>query len=158
MEAGTLKLEEIEKRIEQLSPEKAYDELQGNGDVVLLDTREPHEYAEAHLENGTLVPPTEVMERIDELAPDTSQRVILYCRTGSRSARAAHQLQEELGYENVANVDGGIVRWQQEGLPVAAAEGMTADQRERYSRHTLLPEFGVEGQVKLLNSKVLLLG
>jgi sulfur-carrier protein adenylyltransferase/sulfurtransferase len=158
MEAGTLKLEEIQKRIEQLSPEQAYDELRSDGEHILLDTREPHEYAEAHLEGATLVPPAEVVERIDEIAPDTSQRLILYCRSGARSARAAHQLQEELGYENVANVDGGILEWQAEGLPVAEAEGMTSEQRERYSRHTLLPEVGVEGQIKLLNSKVLLLG
>ena len=158
MEAGTLKLEDIQKKIHNLTPTEAYDEIKAGGDFVLLDTREPHEYAEAHLEGATLVPPTEVVERIDELAPDTSQRVIAYCRSGARSARAVHQLQEELGYDNVVNVDGGILAWQQEGLPVDVAEGMTADQRERYSRHTLLPEVGVEGQIKLLNAKVLLLG
>ena len=158
MEAGTLKLEDIQKKIHNLTPTEAYDEIKAGGDFVLLDTREPHEYAEAHLEGATLVPPTEVVERIDELAPDTSQRVIAYCRSGARSARAVHQLQEELGYDNVVNIDGGILAWQQEGLPVDVAEGMTADQRERYSRHTLLPEVGVEGQIKLLNAKVLLLG
>ncbi len=158
MEAGTLKLEDIQKKIRNLTPTEAYDEIKAGGDFVLLDTREPHEYAEAHLEGANLVPPTEVVERIDELAPDTSQRVIAYCRSGARSARAVHQLQEELGYDNVANVEGGILAWQEEGLPVDVAEGMTADQRERYSRHTLLPEVGVEGQIKLLNAKVLLLG
>jgi sulfur-carrier protein adenylyltransferase/sulfurtransferase len=158
MEAGTLKLEDIEKRIDHLSPEEAQKELEAGGEYVLLDTREPHEYAEAHLEGATLVPPAEVLERIDEIAPDTSQRLIVYCRTGNRSARVVHQLQEQLGYENAVNVEGGIVEWQEKGLPVAAAEGMTSDQRERYSRHTLLPEVGVEGQIKMLNSKVLLLG
>jgi molybdopterin/thiamine biosynthesis adenylyltransferase/rhodanese-related sulfurtransferase len=158
MEAGTLKLEEIQQKIEQLSPEQAQEELSAGGEQILLDTREPHEYAEAHLEGATLVPPAEVAERIDEIATDNSQRIILYCRSGARSARAAHQLQEQFGYDNVANVDGGILAWQQAGLPVAEVEGMTSDQRERYSRHTLLPEFGVEGQIKLLNSKVLLLG
>jgi molybdopterin/thiamine biosynthesis adenylyltransferase/rhodanese-related sulfurtransferase len=158
MEAGTLKLEDIQKKIRNLTPTEAYDEIKAGGDFVLLDTREPHEYAEAHLEGANLVPPTEVVERIDELAPDTSQRVIAYCRSGARSARAVHQLQEELGYDNVANVEGGILAWQEEGLPVDVAEGMSAEQRERYSRHTLLPEVGVEGQIKLLNAKVLLLG
>jgi molybdopterin/thiamine biosynthesis adenylyltransferase/rhodanese-related sulfurtransferase len=159
MESGTLSLEEIQKRIEQLSPEQALEEIKGaNGDLVLLDIREPHEHAEVHLEGDVLVPPVEVAERIDELAPDTSQRLILYCRSGARSARAANLLKEQLGYDNVANVEGGILAWQEAGLPVDEAEGMTSEQRERYSRHTLLPEFGVEGQVKLLNSKVLLLG
>jgi molybdopterin/thiamine biosynthesis adenylyltransferase len=158
MEAGTLKLEDIKDRIQNLTPEEAAEEIKAGGDFVLLDTREPHEYAEAHLEGATLVPPSEVAARIDEVAPDPHQRLLVYCRTGNRSARAVHQLQEEFGYDNIANVAGGIVEWQEKGLPVAEAEGMTRDQRERYSRHTLLPEVGVEGQLKLLNSKVLLLG
>jgi sulfur-carrier protein adenylyltransferase/sulfurtransferase len=160
MEAGTLSLEEIKKRIEQLTPEQAYEELENaNGDIVLLDIREPHEHAEVHLEGDVLVPPVEVAElAADQRAPDTSRRLILYCRSGARSARAAHLLQEQFGYENVANVEGGILAWQEAGLPVDEAEGMTAEQRERYSRHTMLPEVGVEGQVKLLNAKVLLIG
>jgi molybdopterin/thiamine biosynthesis adenylyltransferase/rhodanese-related sulfurtransferase len=158
MEAGMLKLEEIEKQIEQLTPEDALEELNGGGEHVLLDIREPHEHHEAHLAGDVLLPPSEVAARIDEIAPETSRRLILYCRSGARSARAAHQLQEQLGYENVANVAGGIVLWQQRGLPIEEAEGMTREQRERYSRHTLLPEVGVEGQVKLLNAKMLLLG
>src|SRR5688572_22093464 len=114
MESGTLTLEEIKRRVEHLTPEEAHSELAA-GDAVLLDTREPHEYAEAHLEGATLVPPSEVAERIDELVPDTSQRVILYCRVGNRSARTTHQL-EQLGYDNVAHVEGGIVEWQEHGL------------------------------------------
>ena len=65
---------------------------------------------------------------------------------------------QALGYENVASMAGGILAWQEQGLPVVAAEGMTAEQRDRYSRHTLLPEVGVEGQLKMLNAKVLLVG
>jgi sulfur-carrier protein adenylyltransferase/sulfurtransferase len=63
-----------------------------------------------------------------------------------------------MGYTNVASVGGGILLWQEQGLPVVSASGMTPEQRERYSRHTLLPEVGVDGQLKLLNAKVLLLG
>jgi sulfur-carrier protein adenylyltransferase/sulfurtransferase len=150
-------LDVIKTKIEQLDTAEAQRELSGDGDLVLLDTREPHEYAEAHLEGGILVPPAEVMSRIESLVPDRSQRVVLYCRTGARSARAAYQLQEA-GYENVANVAGGIEAWQDLGLPVVAAAGMTTQQRERYSRQTLLPEVGVEGQLKLLDAKVLLIG
>jgi sulfur-carrier protein adenylyltransferase/sulfurtransferase len=149
-------LEVIRSRIEELDVAEAREEID-RGDAVLLDTREPHEYEDSHLEGATLVPPATVSERISELVPDRSQRVILYCRVGNRSARAADQLQS-LGYENVANVAGGIEAWQELGLPVVAPEGMTREQRMRYSRHTLLPEVGVEGQLKLLNSKVLLVG
>jgi molybdopterin/thiamine biosynthesis adenylyltransferase/rhodanese-related sulfurtransferase len=144
------------QQIEEIEPFEAQAEIEG-GDVVLIDTREPHEYEEAHLEGGRLVPPGLLADQIETAAPDKSARTILYCRSGNRSAIAAAQM-ERLGYENVASVAGGIVLWQEQGLPVVAAPGMTAEQRERYSRHTLLPEVGVDGQIKLLNSKVLLLG
>ncbi len=142
--------------IEEIEPFEAAEEIKG-GDVVLVDTREPHEYQEAHLEGGKLVPPGLLGDEIESAAPDKSARTILYCRSGNRSAIAAAQMQE-LGYENVASMGGGILAWQEQGLPVVAAQGMTAEQRERYSRHTLLPEVGVDGQIKLLNAKVLLLG
>jgi molybdopterin/thiamine biosynthesis adenylyltransferase/rhodanese-related sulfurtransferase len=142
--------------IEEIQPFEASEELAG-GDVVLIDTREPHEYKEAHLEGGKLVPPGVLAEEIEEAAPDRSARTILYCRSGNRSGIAAAQMQE-MGYENVASVAGGILAWQEQGLPVVSSAGMSAEQRDRYSRHTLLPEVGVDGQLKLLNAKVLLLG
>ena len=96
-------------------------------------------------------------DQIETVAPDKSARTIVYCRSGNRSGIAAAQMQA-MGYTNVASVGGGIIAWQEQGLPVVSASGMTAEQRERYSRHTLLPEVGVDGQLKLLNAKVLLLG
>jgi len=147
----------IKTKIEQLDVAEAQRELGAGAEPVLLDVREPHEFAEAHLEGATLVPPAEIGDRIAELVPDRAQRVVLYCRVGNRSARAAYELQGA-GYENVASVAGGIEAWQELGLPVVAPEGMSRDQRMRYSRHTLLPEVGVEGQLKLLNAKVLLVG
>jgi sulfur-carrier protein adenylyltransferase/sulfurtransferase len=143
-------------QIEEVEPFEAAEEIRG-GEVVLIDTREPYEYQEAHLEGGKLVPPALLAEQIPAAAPERSARTILYCRTGNRSAIAAAQMQE-MGYEDVASMAGGIVRWQEQGLPVIAAEGMSAEQRDRYSRHTLLPEVGVDGQLKLLNAKVLLVG
>ncbi len=143
-------------QIEEIEPFEAAEEIEG-GDVVLIDTREPHEYREAHLEGAKLVPPGLLVGEIASGAPDRSARTILYCRSGNRSAIAAAQLQE-LGYEDVASMAGGILAWQEQGLPVLAAQGMTAEQRDRYSRHTLLPEVGVDGQLKLLNAKVLLVG
>ena len=142
--------------IEEIQPFEAQQEIEG-GDVVLIDTREPHEYQEAHLEGGKLVPPGLLADEIEAAAPDKSARTILYCRSGSRSGLAAAQMQA-LGYTDVASMEGGILAWQEQGLPVVAATGMTPEQRDRYSRHTLLPEVGVDGQIKLLNAKVLLLG
>ncbi len=142
--------------IEEIEPFEAAAEIDG-GEVVLIDTREPHEHQEAHLEGDKLVPPGVLKDEIDGAAPDKSARTILYCRSGNRSAIAAAQM-EGMGYEDVASMAGGILAWQEQGLPVVAVEGMTPEQRDRYSRHTLLPEVGVEGQLKLLNAKVLLLG
>ncbi|MGE0066896.1 MAG: molybdopterin-synthase adenylyltransferase MoeB [Solirubrobacterales bacterium] len=144
------------QQIEEIEPFEAQAEIEG-GDVVLIDTREPHEYQEAHLEGGKLVSPGLLADEIETVAPNKSARTLLYCRSGNRSAIAAAQM-ERMGYENVASVAGGILLWQEQGLPVVAASGMSAEQRERYSRHTLLPEVGVDGQIKLLNAKVLLLG
>jgi molybdopterin/thiamine biosynthesis adenylyltransferase/rhodanese-related sulfurtransferase len=144
------------KQVEEIEAFEAAQEIEG-GDVVLIDTREPHEYEEAHLENGKLVPPGLLGDEIATAAPDKSARTIIYCRSGNRSYKAAEQM-ERLGYTDVASMAGGILAWQEQGLPVVAASGMTPEQRDRYSRHTLLPEVGVDGQLKMLNAKVLLLG
>jgi len=84
--------------------------------------------------------------------------VILYCASGVRSALAARTLRDDLGYERVESMTGGITLWKDRGYDVEVPRALTADQRSRYSRHLLLPEIGLEGQIKLLESKVLLLG
>ncbi|HSS04289.1 MAG TPA: molybdopterin-synthase adenylyltransferase MoeB [Solirubrobacterales bacterium] len=147
---------QTKQQVEEIEPFEAAQEIEG-GDVVLIDTREPHEYQEAHLENGKLVPPGLLGDEIAAAAPHKSARTILYCRSGNRSYKAAEQLRA-LGYEDVASMAGGILAWQEQGLPVVAATGMTPEQRDRYSRHTLLPEVGVDGQLKMLNANVLLVG
>jgi molybdopterin/thiamine biosynthesis adenylyltransferase/rhodanese-related sulfurtransferase len=142
--------------IEEVTRAEAASEIDAGG-VALLDTREPHEFEEAHIEGGHLVPPGLLADEIASVVPDRSQRVLLYCSSGNRSAKAAEQM-AELGYEDVASIGGGILEWQERGLPVVIAEGLTPEQRKRYSRHTLIPEVGVDGQIKLLNAKVLLIG
>ena len=142
--------------VEEIEPFEAAQEIEG-GDVVLIDTREPHEFQESRIEGGKLVPPGLLADEIATAAPDRSARTILYCRSGNRSYKAAEQM-EAMGYTDVASMAGGILLWQEQGLPVVATEGMTPEQRDRYSRHTLLPEVGVEGQLKMLDAKVLLLG
>ncbi len=144
------------QQVEEIEPFEAAQEIEG-GEVVLIDTREPHEHQEARIEGGKLVPPGLLADEIAAAAPDKSARTILYCRSGNRSYKAAEQMQA-LGYEDVASMAGGILAWQEQGLPVIATEGMTPEQRDRYSRHTLMPEVGVGGQLKMLNAKVLLLG
>lgn len=142
--------------VKEITPKEAWAELQ-DGEPKLIDTREPHEHADVRVEGSTLIPPAMVADRIADAAPDKSSRVILYCRSGARSANAAEQLMA-MGYEDVVSVAGGILEWQAQDLPIASDADLTPEQRDRYSRHTLLPEVGIDGQVKLLEAKVLLLG
>jgi molybdopterin/thiamine biosynthesis adenylyltransferase/rhodanese-related sulfurtransferase len=147
--------DQIKQRVEMIPVERARAEIESG--ISLIDVREQNEWDDSHLEAATHVPQGELVERIDELAPDRSERLLLHCRTDNRSARMAEEL-AGLGYENVAVIEGGIVAWEEAGHPTASDSRLTAEQRMRYSRHTLLPEIGVEGQRKLLDSKVLLLG
>jgi len=149
-------VERIKERIELISLDRAREEI-ASGDAGLIDVREQHEWDESHLADAIHLPQGEVLERIEELVPDRSARVLLYCRTDNRSSRSADVL-ESLGYEHVAVIEGGIVAWEGAGLATESEAALTREQRMRYSRHTLLPEVGVDGQVKLLNAKVLLLG
>src|ERR1700712_905547 len=128
--------------IEEIEPFEAQQEIEG-GDTVLVDTREPHEYQEAHLDGGTLVPPAMLADQIESVAPDKAARTILYCRSGNRSGMAAAQLQA-MGYTNVASGAGGSRAGQEKAPPAIPAAGRTAGQREPYPRHTLLPEVGVD--------------
>ena len=146
---------QIKQRVEMVPVEAAQTEIDAG--VKLIDVREPNEWNESHLESALHVPMAEVAGRIDEIAPDTSERLLLHCRTDNRSARVADELRS-LGYGNVGVIEGGIVAWEEAGLPTVSALGLSREQRMRYSRHTLLPEIGVEGQLKLLGSRVLLLG
>jgi molybdopterin/thiamine biosynthesis adenylyltransferase/rhodanese-related sulfurtransferase len=155
MATASDQIDRLKDRIEMVSLEQAREEIEAG--TKLIDVREQNEWDESHLEAATHVPQGELVERLDEIAPDTSDRLLLHCRTDNRSALMAAQL-GSLGYENVAVVEGGIVAWEQAGLPTVSDSGLSKEQRMRYSRHTLLPEVGVEGQLKLLHSKVLLLG
>jgi len=95
--------------------------------------------------------------RIEGIIPDREQHIILYCSVGLRSALAAHTL-AQLGYKNTESMAGGITLWKDRGYQVVVPQSLSFEQRERYSRHLLIPEVGVEGQQKLLEAKVLLLG
>src|SRR4051812_30882955 len=126
--------------------------------VAIVDVRESDEWDAGHLPSAKHVPRGHLESRIEGAVPDRSQRVVLYCASGNRSALAAKTLRDELGYENVESMTGGITLWKDRGYEVETPRRLTAEQRERYSRHFLLPEIGQEGQQKLLDAKVLLLG
>jgi molybdopterin/thiamine biosynthesis adenylyltransferase/rhodanese-related sulfurtransferase len=126
--------------------------------VALVDVRETDEFATGHLPGAVHVPRGYLEQRIEGAVPDRGQRVVLYCASGNRSALAAHTLSEQLGYQDVTSMTGGITLWKDRGYEVVVPRALSAEQRERYSRHLLIPEVGAEGQQKLLDAKVLLLG
>ncbi len=127
------------------------------GGVTLLDVREPDEFDQGALPGVIHIPRGHLEAQIESRITDKTAPVIAYCAGGVRSAFAAKTLQE-LGYSNVVSMAGGFGKWKDEGRAWRKPVVLTAEQRDRYQRHLLLPEVGTEGQAKLLASKVLLLG
>ena len=127
------------------------------GGVTVLDVREPDEYAEGALVGALHIPRGHLEAQIEGRILDKESPVIVYCAGGIRSAFAAKTL-AELGYSNVLSMAGGYGKWKDEGRVWKAPASLTPEQMNRYKRHLLLPEVGVEGQSKLLSSKVLMLG
>jgi len=154
--SGAEVLRQIKSRIPEVDPADVRDQL-GNGAVV-IDVREAEEWSTGHIPGAKHVPKSFLESRIEGSAPDRDQHVILYCQSGNRSAWAARTLLDDLGYSNVESMTGGITLWKDRGYGVEQPRTLTAEQRDRYSRHLLLPEVGIEGQQKLLDAKVLLLG
>jgi molybdopterin/thiamine biosynthesis adenylyltransferase len=95
--------------------------------------------------------------QIEAAVPDKDQPVVLYCHSGVRSVYAAQTLRQ-MGYKQPISMAGGIVAWKNAGLPTNMPRALNAEARQRYSRHLLVPEVGEQGQLKLLDAKVLLLG
>lgn len=122
-----------------------------------IDVREPDEVEQGLIPGAVAIPRGFLEARIEEAVRDRDQPVVIYCAGGARSAFAAKSL-EELGYTNVSSLAGGFGAWKGAGRPWTVPTAFTAEQRRRYSRHFLLPEVGEEGQRKLLEAKVLLIG
>jgi molybdopterin/thiamine biosynthesis adenylyltransferase/rhodanese-related sulfurtransferase len=132
--------------------------LHAGGSAVFLDVREPREWAQGRIAGAIHLPLADVETRASDVLADTSRPVVAYCATGRRSLRAAAAL-SELGYEHVTSLAGGIEDWFAHHYPVDVPEGgLAPEQRRRYSRHLLIPEVGEEGQQRLLESRILLVG
>lgn len=124
---------------------------------MVLDVREPDEFAEGALADVVHIPRGHLEAQVENRLTDKTQPVVVYCAGGVRSAFAARTLQE-LGYGEVVSMAGGFGRWKDEGRPWVTPVSLSAEQANRYKRHLLLPEVGVEGQATLLGAKVLMLG
>jgi molybdopterin/thiamine biosynthesis adenylyltransferase/rhodanese-related sulfurtransferase len=141
--------------ITEVTPEQAAAHIAAGHAV--LDVREPDEYAEGAIPGAVHIPRGHLESQVEGRLNDKAKPVVVYCAGGVRSAFAARTLQE-LGYQSVESMVGGFGRWKDEGRDWKQPASLSAEQMNRYKRHLLLPEVGVEGQKKLLESKVLLLG
>jgi molybdopterin/thiamine biosynthesis adenylyltransferase/rhodanese-related sulfurtransferase len=124
---------------------------------TLIDVREQVEWDAGHIPGAVFIPLGLLDREIAVTVPDKATEIILQCRSGARSGRGTELLQQ-LGYTNVVNMAGGILAWDAAGLPIDAPATLTPAQQSRYSRHLLIPEVGTNGQAKLLDSKVLIVG
>ena len=150
-------LAEAKQQIQEVDAHTFAERLQLQDGALLLDVREREEFSEGHLAGATCIPRGFLELRIADTATSLEQTIYVYCAGGSRSALAAKTLQE-MGYREVISLAGGLSAWRQANKEVKSPKALTREQRARYGRHTLLPNVGEAGQLKLLEAKVLLVG
>jgi molybdopterin/thiamine biosynthesis adenylyltransferase/rhodanese-related sulfurtransferase len=150
-------LARVKGEIDEIDPRDAAEALASAVPPILIDVRESDEFEQGAIKGAVHIPRGNLESRIEAAVPDRSAPVIISCQSGARSAFAAKALQE-LGYEHVTSLAGGFSRWKQNGHEWAVPAVLDAERRRRYSRHILIPEVGEAGQLKLLSSKVLMIG
>ncbi|MDQ3957674.1 MAG: rhodanese-like domain-containing protein, partial [Actinomycetota bacterium] len=141
----------------EVTPEEVRERLQTRRRPLLLDVREDDEVERGVIPGAVHLSRAHFESKAEDVLPDKDAEVVVYCASGVRSVFAARTL-TELGYSNAVSMSGGFVRWADLGFPFDIPRVMDAAQRDRYSRHLLLPEVGERGQTKLLESKVLCIG
>ena len=147
-------LRAAKSRITEIQPEEAEGRL---GDALFLDIREQDEYDQGTIPGSVFIPRGHLESNAETKLVDRDRPIVVFCAAGNRSAFATETL-EQLGFTDVVSMAGGFGRWKNEGRPWITPQTLTAEQRERYGRHILLPEVGEAGQQQLLESRVLLLG
>jgi adenylyltransferase/sulfurtransferase len=150
-------LARVRTEIEEISTVEALERLSSSEPPLFVDVREAEEWEEGHVPGAVHIPRGRLESRIEGLIPDKSRPLALYCSVGARSAFATKVL-GEMGYEDVVNVAGGFADWKRNGFDTTIPRVLTTEQRSRYSRHLLIPEVGEDGQQRLLDARVLLVG
>ncbi|HEY8437806.1 MAG TPA: molybdopterin-synthase adenylyltransferase MoeB [Candidatus Limnocylindrales bacterium] len=148
-------LREARTQIREVTPQDV--DAIAPGGATVIDVREDSEWEQGHLPGALHISKSYVEQQIEGAVPDRDAPVVLYCAGGVRSLFAAQTL-EQLGYTNVASMSGGFQAWKSSGLPWDKPVNLTSEQKQRYSRHLLIPEVGSEGQARLLQSKALFIG
>jgi sulfur-carrier protein adenylyltransferase/sulfurtransferase len=147
-------LKKAKSEIREVEPADAEARL---GDATFLDVRELDEFEQGIVPGAVFIPRGHLESKVENQLTDRNRPVIIYCASGVRSVFAAQTL-TQLGYTDVVSMSGGFQRWKDQGRPWITPATLSPEQRNRYHRHILLPEVGEEGQQKLLESSVLLLG
>jgi len=150
-------LKDIKKTISETDVQALKKVVELRNGTTVIDVREQDEYVQGYIPGARWIPRGYLEQRIEDAVPERDREVILYCASGNRSALAARSL-NELGYTNVKSLTGGFTAWKRAGLHFDLPVVLDKEQQIRYSRHTMLPEVGEAGQIKLLKSRVLLLG
>lgn len=147
---------QVKQTIEEIDAHQLKERMDKK-ETVAVDIREFDEYAQGTIPGSHFIPRGFLELRIENLVPQRDTPIALYCAGGVRSVLGARSLQE-MGYTNVVSVAGGFGGWKNAGYSFEVPRVMTDDQRHRYSRHTIIPEVGEQGQLRLLDAKVLLIG
>jgi molybdopterin/thiamine biosynthesis adenylyltransferase/rhodanese-related sulfurtransferase len=146
-------LKRTKERISEVDA-RAAESLRG---ATWIDVREADEWQEGHIPGAIHIPRGNLESRIETAVPDKATPIVLYCASAARSAFAAETL-ADLGYSSAHSLVGGFTDWKRNGGEVTLPRTLSPQRRTRYSRHLLIPEIGEAGQLKLLDSRVLLIG
>ena len=150
-------IQQIKGAIKEITPEEVQERLKAGEPWALLDVREQSEWEEGHLPEAHFIPRGFLEIRTESTLPEKDKPLVVYCAGGVRSAMAAKTLQD-MGYTNVVSMSGGFTRWRELDYSFTKPRTLTDMEMERYSRQIRIPEVGIKGQTKLLDSKVLLIG
>lgn len=150
-------LKRVRSEIKETTPEEVHRGLGVGGGPHLLDVREDEEVRNGIVPGASHLSRAHFESRVEDVLPDKDAPVVVYCASGVRSVFAAKTL-NELGYTDVSSLSGGFTRWKDLGYEFDVPKVLDAAQRDRYSRHLILPEVGETGQQKILESKVLVIG
>lgn len=150
-------LKQTKQQISELSSDQFVELQKKNPNLVLIDVREKDEQERGIIPNAQLIPRGMLELKIEDAVPDRNQEIVAYCGGGNRSALAALSL-KNMGYQKVHSLIGGYNKWASEQRPTVKKTFLDSQKLERYSRHITMPEVGEEGQIKLLDSKVFLVG
>ncbi|MEM1177147.1 MAG: molybdopterin-synthase adenylyltransferase MoeB [Acidobacteriota bacterium] len=150
------RLADLRQRVSEVDPLDAFKRI-ADGDAILVDVREADEVSQGSPPGAVRISRSFLELQIETEVADLDMPLLTLCATGVRSVFAAENLQQ-LGYANVGSIAGGFAGWKRDGLPVEVPRRLQGQDRERYARHLTIPEVGEEGQLKLLDSKVLSIG